>query len=142
MRTLLTLGALTLAAPASAESIVVLCEGTIPYGSDGTMVECETFGAVPLVSDGPDAAFAVTLTAPTTHCSDTAYRVFAETNLTYPLAMTRRLRPGESDTVDIGGEFAKGEQKLLIRAVGYVGDCNTGQIQSWGVAATPFVIPK
>ena len=127
-----------LAAPALAERLTVTCAGSSPYVQNTTI--CDTTGRLTFASDGPEVRFFLTLTAPSTHCSDVAYLVYRPGD---PVALgtTRRLAPGQSQNVEIGAGFGPGRATVEIGAIGFVGGCNAGAIQSWAVDASAAPVP-
>lgn len=138
-RTALLAASLALvAAPALAERITVTCAGSTPYLQNTTI--CDTTGRLTFTSDGPEVRFFVTLTAPTTHCSDVAYLIYSPGNPN-ALGTTQRLAPGQSQNVEIGAGFGPGPATVEIGAIGFVGGCNTGAIQSWAVDASAAPVP-
>jgi hypothetical protein len=140
MTKVLSVAALALlGSPALAERIEVQCETSAPYQLPGSVL-CETRGSYSFRSDGPEVPFYLTVTAPASHCSDVSYIVYpAGTLLT--VGISGRLRPGETQNIEIGAGFGPGEARLDIGAIGFVGDCNLGQMHSWAVEVSAAPVP-
>jgi hypothetical protein len=108
----------------------------------GLTNECLGPNATPdlrFVSAGPQFTYAVTFTAPVTHCSRIGYYVYTY-DLSRNLGGTGLLGPGQSQTIEIGSGYAAGLQIAKVKAFGWISSqgCNTGTLQSWGAQATVF----
>lgn len=124
-------------APALAENFVVTCSAS---RLNGIRTECTGHAIYAFSSSGPDANIGIELTAPTTHCSKVAYQVWSENGRGF-LGQSKTLNPGQTFTAGIGDGFAAGVQRVRITAIGFVGGCNTGVMQSWGVDARAVLLP-
>jgi hypothetical protein len=127
-----------LAGPALAERIEVQCETSAPYLSGSVL--CSTRGSFSFRSDGPEVPFYLTVTAPASHCSDVSYVVYPAGTL-LSVGFSDRLRPGETQNIEIGAGFGPGEARLEIGAIGYIGGCNVGAIHSWAVEVSAAPVP-
>jgi hypothetical protein len=89
--------------------------------------------------------YALELQAPATHCSHVTYLIYG-TFIDPPAFIARTSGPGlaagESHNVLMPVAWPKGKHRVLIEAVGHLGGCNTGRIESWGVNVNAKVIPR
>jgi len=127
-----------LATPTLAERVEVVCAGSSPFLSNTTL--CDTRGRFVFQSDGPEVPFFVTVTAPATHCSDVSYMMFRPGEEA-SIGFSDRMAPGASQTVEIGAGFGPGEAVIEVAAIGHIGGCNTGAIQSWAVDISAAPVP-
>jgi hypothetical protein len=132
-------GLCTLASPALAdpESWEVMCASSTP-AADGAMLCNE--GKMLEVS-APNAAQKMNLRigAPTSHCSDITYVINRLPGGSTPIAMTRRLTPGEDQILELGEGWAEEGTYITITGMGHIGGCNTGEMHSWGALTEIFM---
>ncbi|MCU0828203.1 MAG: hypothetical protein MUE52_12550 [Tabrizicola sp.] len=128
-----------LASPALADRLEAVCQGSELVNS-GSATICAARAEYRFRSDGPEVEFFLTLRAPETHCSDVVYTAWYPGE-NWSRGFTRQLRPGESDNVVIGRGYGPGEAVVHISAIGIVGGCNTGVMQSWAVDVSASPVP-
>jgi hypothetical protein len=93
-------------------------------------------------SDGEPTMYGLKITAPSAHCSAVNYQVWSTSGPEHMYARTQEfLNAGESELVQIGNEFPRGNVAVAIRVLGQVGGCNTGAMQGWGARVELVVIP-
>jgi hypothetical protein len=126
-------GALSIhAAMAVPAQIGATCESSsrIP-NSQWTTCESRTPATYTFYSAGPGIPYSLSMTAPSGHCSSVSYQVWSRGGAM--LGKTQRfLNAGEREVVGIGSTFPTGNNTVVIRAVGQMGGCNVGAMQSWG----------
>ena len=127
------------ALPAMAERLTVTCSTSTPWQGSGAAL-CGSMGSTAFRSDGPEVRHFVSLTAPATHCSDVTYMLFRPGNPN-AIAFSNRMGPGASQAVEIGGGWPAGANTLQVGAIGHVGGCNQGAIQSWAVDSHVAPVP-
>jgi hypothetical protein len=130
--------ALFFAAPASAETLTVICKTSEPW-ADGQQL-CRPAVEYRFKSAGPGTAYKIRAKAPTTHCADVSYKFDLILGTTLRTVASARLAPGASEEIWFGDGIPAGEHKLEIYGFGYTGGCNTGTIGSWAIDVT--VVPN
>ena len=134
----LALGCLALfAAPALAERITVSCTGTVTFNGAAL---CDQMGVHNFTADGPEVPMFVRVTAPSTHCSKVSYVLFRD-DRDEQLGFTGPLGPGETQNVQVGAGWAAGANRVRVGAIGHVGGCNQGTLQSWAVDIAAAPVP-
>lgn len=129
-----TMSILGFATAVSAATFTVACTSTSQL--------CDRTATLNFISDGPEIEYAVTLKAPSTHCSAVRYLVYSNDGQRRLLGRTTFLNAGESSYVFLGNNYARGSQSVLIGAEGWIGNCNTGRLHSWGVEAHAYPVPR
>jgi hypothetical protein len=93
---------------------------------------------------GPPTIYWVRLAAPAEHCAKVKYLLYQQDSSGgfALIDATRFLDRGESETLVIRDMMPRGRQAFEIGAIGEVGGCNGGAMQSWGVWVEPMVVPQ
>jgi hypothetical protein len=140
------------ASPAMAdpESWVVECSATTA-GADGTTI-CNEGKMLEVSAPNADQKMVLRIGAPTSHCSDITYVINRFPGSSAPIAISRRLAPGEDQIIELAEGWAEEGTFITITGMGHVGGCNVGEMHSWGalteiyplepgpVAAAPAVL--
>lgn len=127
------------ACAASAEEISARCDGFIAYGRDARL--CQSGVTVPFRSVGPDIGYAVRIATPATGCSDLSFIVQRTKPLfrrdrPVSIAQTRRLMPGQAQTLAIGAGYGPGAQAVLLTAIRHPGTCRGRAAGGWSATVT------
>lgn len=128
-----------IASAATAEEISVRCDGFTAYGPDARL--CNAAVTVPFSSVGPGIGYAVRIATPATGCSDLSFVVHRtrpqfRRDMPVSIAHTRRLMPGQAQTVAIGAGYGEGAQAVRLTAIRHAGTCAGRAASSWSATVT------
>jgi hypothetical protein len=120
-------GALNASTSTAAERLGVTCTSS---NIRGDVVTCGGSANYAFESDGEDIEYTMVLKAPPEHCSKVQYVISANGRR---VGQTAFLDAGEQAEINLGDGHPEGRNSFKIRALGKIGGCNNGQVQSWGV---------
>lgn len=126
-------------AAADPESWEVTCASSTP-ATDGMMI-CSDGKMLEVSAPNAEQKMLLRIGAPATHCSDITYVVNRLPGGSTPIAMSRRLAPGEDQILELGNGWAEEGTYITVSAVGHVGGCNTGVLGSWGALSEIYPLP-
>lgn len=124
-------------APAFAELYVVNCASSRQIG--GGLTSCDAKVDIALTADGAIRNYELIVAAPATHCSSVVYQISGPGMAN--AVTTPNLTPGSSRRVFLTKDLPAGTHTYTIRALGVIGGCNVGAMNSWGVEVTPRIRP-
>jgi hypothetical protein len=129
--------AVLIAQPAAAdpESWEVMCAFS-NAGPDSTTI-CNEGKVLPVSAPNLGQKMLLRIAAPTSHCSDITYEISRFPDFA-PIAVTRRLAPGEDQILELGEGWAETDSYISITGIGHVGGCNVGEMHSWGALTEVF----
>ena len=121
---------------ADPESWDVTCTSSTPV-ADGAMI-CNEGKMLEVSAPNAGQKMLLRIGAPTTHCSDITYVINRLPGGSTPIAMTRRLAPGEDQIIELAEGWAEEGTYITVTAMGHVGGCNVGELHSWGALTEIF----
>lgn len=127
------------ASPALAdpENWTVMCAFS-NAGPDDTTI-CNEGKVLPVSAPNRGQKLNLRIGAPTSHCSDVTYEVYRFPDVSRPIAISRRLAPGEDQILELGEGWDEDGSFISINGIGHIGGCNVGEMHSWGALTEVFL---